>query len=332
MGMDADAFQSYILSRLGVDNSSRIEIGYHWKDFPVDMVFDDSKSSTKYVLEIKPKAIMESVAILNLYRDIMILSNPEQNLRFVLVTKHIDPRMKNLADELGIEVLTVPSDINLPSKAIKPVQSAVKITSEKSWNVVSGLIALGPSSIRNLSITQGVSYGWTHATIQHLIAQGIARKFGNQVSIHDIDKLLNGVAWERPTYGLVKKEHSIPYDDAFEAAKDLTDMFDSQNIPHAFASYFAGSLYTGQSVRFDSIQMYSDMNKVEDICELVGPEPEGSKLKLQIMAPDREVFDGSRSLGGVKVTSPPQTLLDLAGLGYKGKDMTRSMVAVYGQL
>jgi len=329
--MSEAEFQEYLISRLGAHASAKIAVDPQVKDIPVDMVVDDEESSTKYVLEIKPKASVDSIARLNLYRDIMVRS-VHDHVKFVLVSKLISPKMKDLADDLGIEVLTVPRAIRLPSETIRPVQGAVKVTSEKSWKVVSGLLALRSSSIRNLSIVQGVSYGWTHATIQHLIAQGIARKSGNQVTIRDMDKLLNGVAWERPTQGLVKKEVWIPYGDVFEAAKELSIMLDSQGFNYAFASYFAGSLYTGQSVRFDSIQIYSDADKVDEICELIGTEPNGSNLKLQIMIPDRDLFGGSRSIDGTRVTSPSQTLLDLAGLGYKGKDLTKEMVAIYGQL
>jgi hypothetical protein len=307
------------------------------------MVVDDWEKSTKYVLEIKSKANVESIARLNLYKDIVnhsidlhnkntINPVPDENLKFILVTKYISSKMEKLADDIGIDVLTVPIGIKLPSETVKPAQGAVKITAEKSWKVVSGLLSLRSSSIRNLSIAQKVSYGWTHATIQHLIAQGITNKNGNQVTIHDIDKLLNGVAWERPTQGLIKKEWCISYDEIFGAAQELSSIFDSQGINHAFASYLAGSLYAGQSVRFDSIQMYSDADKMDDICELIGPEPTGSKLKLQLMVPDRELFKESRTVDGVRITSPSQTLLDLAGLGYRGKDLTKAMVAIYGQL
>jgi hypothetical protein len=322
----------YIISKLGAHTGAKIVMNPQVKDIAIDMIVDDCESLTRYILEIKPKASVESIARLNLYKDIMARSVPADNVKFVLVTKFISPRMKELTDILGIETMTVPGMIKFPKETTKPAQGAVKITSEKAWKVVSGLIALRSSSIRNLSIAQGVSYGWAHATIQHLIDQGIAKKNGNQVTIIDMEKLLNGVAWERPTQGLVKIEQRIPYDDVHNAAKELSRLLDSQGINYAFASYFAGSLYTGQSVRFDSIQMYYDKDKLDEVRELIGPEPDSSKIKLHFMVPDRELFGESRPIDGIKVTSPSQTLLDLAGLGYKGKDLTKAMVATYGQL
>jgi len=55
-------------------------------------------------------------------------------------------------------------------------------------------------------------------------------------------------------------------------------------------------------------------------------------VTIRLYTPDRDVFDGARELEGVKVVSPAQTLLDTAGLGYSGKDVTMKMVEEYAAL
>lgn len=330
--MSEGDFQRQVISLLGADKDSEIKVRSRWRDISIDMMVDDKRSNIKHIVVIRPKVSVESVALANLFKDIMTRSANEEHLRFSIVARNATSKMGELADELGIELLIVPDEIVLPDGPIKPIQSGVKITSDKSWRVVSGLIALRSSSIRNLSLVQNVSYGWAHATIRHLLVQGIAGKRGNLVSIQDMDRLLNGVAWERPTQELIAKELRIPFEDVFEAARMISGKLSNQNVRHAFSSYFAGSQYTGQSVRFDSVQMYLDPNKIDDIDELIGHGSKEHDMVLQVMAPDRDLFKDARLIGGVTVTSPSQTLLDLAGLGYKGRDLTKAMVSIYGQL
>ena len=325
---------SLIRSKLDINEEADVSLDSNWKDLRFDIIIEDRKRFKKVFLEIKPKAGIDSLAMLNLYKD-YVERNPEPEgfePRFALVTKSISTRVSDLAKMLNIDVVIVPKETKLPGEAANATLGTLKISSEKSWKVVSGLIKLKTSSIRNLSIVQGVSYGWTHYTINNLITHGIAKKNGNHISISDMDKLLNGVAWERPTQALVVKELKLSYKDVFEASAEMTEIFGSQKIEHAFCSYMAGTQYTGYGVRFDSIQCYLDNNEVGNIGELLGANEDGSGIKLQIMAPDREVFSETRMIGNTRVTSPSQTLLDLAGLGYKAKDLTKAMVAAYGQL
>jgi hypothetical protein len=322
--------EAFLKQKLGLDEHAVIRQEHSWQDFDFDMVIEDPTGSKKFYIEVKTKASIESLAQINLYKDIINKKENIDRLDFILIGKSISPRVAQMAEMLNIRTLTLPNEIKLPGESPR-AQGPIKITSDKSWRVVSGLIGSKSSSIRNLSILLNVSYGWTHATIESLISHGLARKSGNQVSISDMDKLLNGVAWERPTSNLIVKEFTSTYKDPFEAAKDLSNMFEGQKIQYAFASYFAGTQYTGESIRFDSIQLYLEKKDIEDIGKQLG-WGEGSGIKIQIMVPDRDMFSKARNIGGMRVTSPSQTLLDLAGLGYKGKDLTKAMVAVYGQL
>jgi hypothetical protein len=185
----------------------------------------------------------------------------------------------------------------------------MKVTSEKSWKVVSGLIRQKSSSIRNLSLVQGVSYGWTHSTVTNLIVHGIAKRNGNRASIVDIDKLLNGVAWERPTQTLIVKELILPGTDVFEVARDLTAILDDENVPRTFACYIAGTQYAGQSVRFDSLQVYMDKDEIDEALGWLSLDGEGPGIRIQIMAPDRELFSEAQIIGGIRVTSPITVLI-----------------------
>lgn len=321
----------FVKQRLDVDVGSEVKLDTYWKDFGFDAIIEDKRRSKTYFLEIRSKASIESLALLNLYKD-QIYSELGSVGHFILVTKSISSRLLEMANKTGIEVIMMPREAMLKDEPSKSTSGAVKITSEKAWKVVSGLIRLRSSSIRNLSISEKVSYGWAHSTINQLLSHGIARKNGNQVSIGDMDKLLNGVAWERPTHSLIAIELTLPFQDIHSAAKELTEMFEAHHISYAFSSYFAGMQYTGLGIQFDSVQVYVDAEGIGNVKELIGTSDDGSGVRLQIMRSDRELFNETRIVGGLKVTSPSQTLLDLAGLGYKGKDLTKGLVAIFDQL
>ena len=53
---------------------------------------------------------------------------------------------------------------------------------------------------------------------------------------------------------------------------------------------------------------------------------------MKIYVPDRGVFDNVVEKDGIKIVSPAQALLDLAGMGYSGMDITKAMVDKYGSL
>ena len=57
-------------------------------------------------------------------------------------------------------------------------------------------------------------------------------------------------------------------------------------------------------------------------------------ITVRIYVPDRDVFTNRRpfSVNGVWVVSPAQVLLDCAGLGYAGRDLTQKLVEIYGGL
>ena len=98
----------------------------------------------------------------------------------------------------------------------------MKLTSPKSWQVISYLLKMNETSIRQLAIGSKVSYGWTHATIRALTEKGIVSDTGGYCKDHDINKLLNGVAWERPFERLFSRELRIAADNPITlAARDL---------------------------------------------------------------------------------------------------------------
>ena len=55
-------------------------------------------------------------------------------------------------------------------------------------------------------------------------------------------------------------------------------------------------------------------------------DPASEGINVRIYLPDRPLFDDVTEKDGMVMVSRSQTLLDLAGLGYRGKDLTLAMM------
>jgi hypothetical protein len=182
-----------------------------------------------------------------------------------------------------------------------------------------------------LAISENVSYGWAHKVVKTLLSQGIAEAIGPQVRIVDTGKILNGVAWERPLQSLIKMEYSSSANSVMSFAIEVTRTLDRAEVNYAFAGYLAGTLLTGAGMRYDQVQLYLPRDSWESIEDMFRGKDTGG-IRVQVLVPDREVHAGSALREGVRITSPSQTLLDLAGLGYKGNDMAMAMVKDFARL
>lgn len=281
-------------------------------------------SGQPIIVDISRNVDTSSLARLNLMKDVVKRNDKGPEPRFLMLGKTCSNRIREWADQLGIEVILIDRSADLPGIPKGDVTSSVKVTSVKSWDVICALLRMRTTSIRQLSLSSGVSYGWAHATIKHLLGQGMVGKKGDWVHFTDVDKLLNGVSWERPVRKFMREEIVLTYDNKEEAADAVQDVLSDRNVDFTFCLFVAGSRYTNYSFRNDAVQLYLDDKDMDLVRGLASGREEG--IVLQIFRPDRKVYDRSGTVEGLRITSPCQTLLDLAGLGYGGKDMTDEMV------
>ncbi len=296
-----------------------------------DLIIEDG--SKIFLVEIKSRVTIDTIARLNLLKQVLKTRSEikyASNLFPVVAGKVIPPREEALAKEVAITLVQLPHSIKLSTSEYSP-KKRIKITSEKAWRVISRLLKERTTSIRQLALLEDVSYGWAHATIQSLISQGIVTKKGNYVSIFDVNKLLNGVAWERPFENLRATEITIDYNSAILAAQEISHALKIQESKFAFTSYTAGGLYTGYAVRHDAIYLYLEKKEFEFFKDVFGNR-KNTGIKARIYLPDRVVFSDKREIESIIVTSPAQTLLDLAGLGYSGLDIAKVMVDGYARI
>ncbi len=295
-----------------------------------DFIIKDN--TTIYCIEAKSRGSIGAIAQVNLYSDLIKRElSTKYEIIPVLAVKTIDPGESTLAEEAGIRVIKLPWNITVKSAdKNRQTKNTVKITAEKSWRIVSGLLK-EPSSIRQVSKRENVSYGWAHKTVQSLLDQNIAEKDGYLIRISDSQKLLNGIAWERPMKNLLYREILVDYENSHLAATSITANLDLDSIPHAFTGRTAGGLYTGYAFRHDSADLYLEKADIAQFNENFESD-EKSGVKIQIYTPDRDIFSSTGIRESVRLASPEITLLDLAGMGYAERDLTMEMLKQYAGL
>lgn len=323
-----------LCAKLNLSNSAIVKEEFVFNDalsnIRVDLVIEDGNK--RFFVEVKSKASIDTIARLVLLKELFRNQVADlSNIFFVIAGKVFPPDVEKIAYQTNIKLVTIPRNIEHPTQKYDNIPDNIKVTSEKSWKVISRLLKEKMTSIRQLSIIEKVSYGWAHATVKSLINHGIVTKKGNYVRVSDTNKLLNGVAWERPFENLYASEITIEYNDAFEAAQELSNILKNKGVKFAFTSYTSGGLYTGYAIRHDNVYLYLEKNELNFFINTF-KEEEKQGIKVRIYTPDRDVFNNIREKEGVRVVSPSQTLLDLAGLGYSGRDITKAMVEKYASI
>jgi len=284
-----------------------------------------------YFIELKRGSVtIDTLARMNLIRELWKKKPGHPEVRLVLAAKTINKREEELARDLDIRIIKLPWTISSP-KGQEYKSANIRISSDKSWRIITRLLKEKNTSIRQLAIKENVSYGWTHKVIEILSEQNVVRKEGAYVTIADVKNLLNGVAWERPMKNLLAEEFFVNFNGAHVAAQEISRALKNQKIPFAFTGYTSGGLYTSYAFRQDLVSLYLEKQAIEPFKENFKTADE-NKVRVVIYSPDRDVFAHSQEKESIVVTSPSQTLLDLAGLGYSAMDLTMAMVERYAGL
>jgi DNA-binding transcriptional regulator YhcF (GntR family) len=328
--------ENFIRNQLGLPPSAKdVDLGILYDSLDValplrpDFVFKDDGQI--FFIEVKnTRVTLDTIARMALLRELWQKKPDRQTVQLVLATKTLNTREELLARVLDIRILKLPWSIGTPAGQ-EYTSTKIRISSQKSWSIVTRLLKEKSTSIRQLALKEGVSYAWAHKVIENLREQNVVKKEGGYVTIADLKNLLNGVAWERPIKNLQLEEFSINYTGSHTAAQEITRTLKDQKIKFAFTSYTAAGLYTSYAVRQDAVYLYIEKETIDLFKENFGSKHE-STIRAVIYSPDRDVFSDTREKESIVVTSPAQTLLDLAGLGYSAMDLTKVMADNYAEL
>lgn len=303
-------------------------------NYPIQFDLIIEEDNKTFVVELKRIVRLAELSRLGFLKLLLKINTVStDNIEFVIVGKRVTKEAADAAEKIGMRLIRLPMDLNIAESHEKTGTVSVKLTSPKSWQVISVLLKMNETSIRQLAIGSKVSYGWAHATVKTLKEKGIVSDTGGYVKITDINKLLNGVAWERPFERLFAQEILISADNPITLAQEICLVGEEQKIPCAFTSFTAGEIYTGYSARHDSVYLYLEKKDIATLTGMFDLRTEGG-IAVRIYTPDRDVFTDRRpfSVNGIWVVSPTQALLDCAGLGYAGRDLTQKLVEIYGGL
>jgi hypothetical protein len=303
---------------------------YEELPFKADLVIEDF--SKKYIIEIKSRLTIDTIGRQLVLKK--LLQNTDSRNRyaeFVIASKLISPETEKIARSCDVRIIALPYRSNIPDNEKSDVRRIEKVSSAKSWKIVIALLTEKECSIRHIALKANVSYGWAHATVKSLVAKGIVVEVNNYVKLQDIPKLLNGIAWERPFEKLYYNEVVLPENDALSAARTITRMCEKQNIDCGFTSFTAGGVYTKYGFRHDTVYVYLRKDNLDPfLASFDATDTHG--IKIRVYNPDRDVFTDTRVTEEIRLVSPAQALLDLAGLGYSGRDLTLKLVENYGTL
>jgi hypothetical protein len=333
ISVEDNSILDFIKRELGIGDSATIArevmISNEYP-FRADLIIEEF--SKKYIIEITSRLTIEKIGRQLVMKKILQdteLQNRETE--FIIASKIVSPETEKMAHACDIQVIALPYRSRISGSGKSDIRRIEKISSAKSWKIVIALLQEKECSIRHLSLKTNVSYGWTHATVQSLIAKGIAIEVNNFVKLQDIPKLLNGIAWERPFEKLFYNEVLLPDISAQSVAQTITAMCQKQNIDCAFTGFTAGGLYTKYGFRHDTVYVYISKDHLDPFLKSFDVEGT-SGIKIRVYKPDRDVFSDTQIIEEIRVVSPSQALLDLGGLGYGGRDLTLKLVENYGTL
>ena len=304
------------------------------------------------LIDVRNRATARDVAMASAARDIARRRGlGKGGVEYVILSKQIPNEVGELARTLEVPVLRIEWSVPLPRDREGAQTAALRLSSEKAWRIASSLLGSGPISVRGLAKRADVSYGWAHRVVGRLIDLHIASRTAQGIAIDDVGALLKGVAWERNLEKLRGAEFPVGGDDVMKAARDVQAELDRNGVRSALTAFTAAGIYTNHAQRFDKVYIYIDLenrhgpshqsipgggklyasgdNLVKWNTEVVRDmvEVKGGKLRLAVYLPDRDVFERTNDLLGLRLVGPAQALLDLAGFGFGAWELTKELVS-----
>lgn len=329
--VDNEKIVDFIVSALGIQSKDAM-ITYEEPiitDTPVrtDILIQDPKWT--YVIEVKKRVSLESFSYTALQKTLLEKEPSKKNYRFIIAATVIPEEIQSLAEKINVELIQLPHNLGT-SRIPNQYSPKGRITAEKSWRIVCRLLRDKSSSIRQIALKVNVSYGLAHKVIQELLDSDIAIKNENLIQIEDISPLFNIIAWERNLRKLQVNEFWLSHQDSYSVARELSDVSMKHGFELVCNSFTAAGLYTGYAVKHDEIHLYIDKEYIPFLQETYADKT--GRIKAIVYLPDREVSKSSRTIEGIRVTSPGQTLLDITGMGYSGINLAKKLVEIFDRL
>ena len=302
------------------------------RSFVVDLVMEDSRSI--FFIEVKKKLSPDVIYRFFALKEWMS-ETPESNKEkiFLIAAQDIDQTLASMATLLGFRV----ERVFLPASELESPGSIeslkVKITADKAWKTIVSLLKYQPTSIYNVKMKSGVSYGEAHRVITYLRSRDLLTKRGNFVSVSDVRPILNAAFWERPLKSLMVKHFNIKHDSVENIPMEISELLERNNVKHAFTGIAAYGICFGGIRNESSFDLYVDISNpvfiglMEDITTA-----DESGIHLFLYSPDRDVFNESKKVVNTRLVGEGQLLLDLSGGDKMALQLANELVRHIGKI
>ncbi|MCK5774192.1 MAG: hypothetical protein KAH57_10430 [Thermoplasmata archaeon] len=318
-----EAIKKLLLYKLDIGKGARFQFNRKLSnEYPVPSnLIIESTEKTVFV------EIVHTTSWKNLSNLLLLENLNNTPSRLVIISRIFPDHIRRSAKILKIELIPLPEDVLVIKNDKRP---SGKITSEKAWRIILALMRLGPCSIRRISVSENISYGWTYGVIGNLISRNIVDRINNKVEITNTKDLFNAVAWERPFKELEKLQIRTSFESSHDLSRTLTSWAHDRGDLLVMCGYSAASIQYGYGVRNDLIQCYVPDDGTLKALEREFSVDDTDGVTIIVFKPDRNVSDSAVIVDEVLVTNRYQTLLDVAGMGFSGYDLLDSMVREYG--
>lgn len=283
-----------------------------------------------YLVEVKAStATIESLGRLHLlatHPEMLGSFRPPGRVTAVLAAPSFARSVEALAKRTGIETVAVPMTL-LRDRAT----DLAPLTRPKAWNVVVEVLRQGHNpGVRRLAKASGTSVGWTSGIVRSLEARTILDQDG-ELDDNGILRLLDQVATERPLEKLCQGTVETGIHDWDDAMGHLySQWFDivEQLEPPGFyqCGQTAALAYSDHIQHHAAIQAYA--YDADTLTAAMEGLHQGGGVQFKVYRPDRPMSIGTQGDGPKRRCSLPQTLLDVAGMGYAARDSALKLVEV----
>lgn len=216
--------------------------------------------------------------------------------------------------------------LDLPSTFAVTRKRRVSLSAPKSMRVVRYLLAHTNTTQTEIANRARVSIGLVNKIVSYLTEQEIAKYKTRQLVLSEPWRLLNEISWFRSMESLRISNWFMP--DRFSKIEDLEmkikQVLDNMNIRYALTLFSAAKRYTPYMKKYDTVQLYVDsFDETRQVSMKKELKPdESGRLRLEIFEPDSmDILQNSETVGGFRLCSQIQTVIDLYCYGTIGKEL-----------
>jgi hypothetical protein len=215
---------------------------------------------------------------------------------------------------------------NLPPKSTVTKRRRPSLSAPKSMRVVRYLLAHTKTTQTEIANKVRVSIGLVNKVVSYLLEEEIAKYKKRQLVLLEPWKLLNEVSWSRSMEKLRISNWFMA--DLYPKIEDLEvkikDVFGNMNLRYALTLFSAAKRYTPYMKKYDTVQLYVDnLDEINQASVRKKLRPvEKGQFRLEIFEPDSmDILRDSETLGGFRMCSKIQTVIDLYCYGTIGREL-----------